>query len=121
VPTVGGLEARLPDERQSREGPGSAPGTDAAPAELRIRIARLEERLAAAGRERELLREALAMCREHARTADARAERLEAALVADRLDEARMAAELEAARAEARRPVLLRLLGALRRRTRPDG
>jgi hypothetical protein len=94
-------------------------GDDPGAVGLRVQVARLEERLAAAGRERELLREALAISREHARTADARAERLEAALVADRLDEALAAERLEAtlaALAALRRPFLVRMLEALRRR-----
>src|SRR3954447_14129049 len=92
-----GREVWVPDEWQSRERPGSEPDPEVV--ELKVQVARLEERLVAGERERELLGKLLEQSREQTRTTEIRAERLEAAL------------------AEARKPALVRLIEALRRRT----
>jgi hypothetical protein len=81
-------------DEPSRETPGIAPEV----AELRVEIARLEERLVSRDREAELLREALAASREETGRTEARGDRLEAEL------------------AKARKGWLERLLEAVRRR-----
>jgi transposase-like protein len=91
-----GREVWVPDDWQSRDRPGSEP--DPEMVELKVQVARLEERLAASERERDLLRTVLEQSREQTRTTEARADRLEVAL------------------AEARRPWLLRLVEGLRRK-----
>jgi transposase-like protein len=91
-----GREVWVPDDWQSGERPGSEPDPELV--ELKVQVARLEERLAAGERERDLLRTVLEQSREQTRTADAHVARLEAEL------------------AEARKPALVRLIEALRRR-----
>jgi hypothetical protein len=91
-----GREVWVPDDWQSRERPGNEPDPEVI--ELKVQVARLEERLAAGEREQDLLRAVLEQSREQTRTAEDRTDRLEAAL------------------AEARRPWLARVLEGLRRR-----
>jgi excisionase family DNA binding protein len=104
-----------------REPPREPPGEDEEPpgelidelrealAEERIARARLEERLVAGERREGELATALAK-------AEARADRLEAELAAAMDAERTLVARLEAELAEARKPALVRLIEALRRR-----